>query len=122
MRDLAPEYAKSKDITQLQRMKATGYKETISDLTPKVLAQLSEDAKAYFDEEKIGKSIAIYTELNEESLTQLAKDVKCFPADVVVEEEKRGSIKISEVRVGDKLLTSDPDGTLLYQDVFMLGK
>ena len=122
VRDLAPEYAKSKDITQLERMKANGYKETITDLTPKVLGQLSDDAKTYFDEEKIGKSIAIYTELNEESLRQLAKDVKCFPADTTVLEEKKGRIGIAEVRVGDRILTSNSDGRVQYQDVFMLGK
>ena len=122
VRDLAPEYAKSMDISQLEQMKANGYKETIKELTPKVIGQLSDDAKTYFDEEKIGKSIAIYAELNEEFLRQLAKDVKCFPSEATVVEEKRGEMKICDVRVGDRLLTVSPEGKLVYEDVFMLGK
>ena len=50
VRDLAPEYAKSMNISQLEQMKANGYKETIRELTPKVTGQLSDDAKTYFDE------------------------------------------------------------------------
>ena len=122
VRDLAPEYAKSMDISQLEQMKANGYKETIRELTPKVTGQLSNDAKTYFDEEKIGKSIAIYAELNEEFLRQLAKDVKCFPSEATVVEERRAEMKISDVGVGDRLLTLSPDGKLVYEDVFMLGK
>ena len=122
VRDLAPEYAKSMDISQLEQMKANGYKETIRELTLKVTGQLSDDAKTYFDEEKIGKSIAIYAELNEEFLRQLAKDVKCFPSEATVVEERRGEMKISDVGVGDRLLTLSPDGKLIFKDVFMLGK
>ncbi len=121
VRDLAPEYAKQKDINEMKEIKANGYKDTVKELTPRVLEKLSDDAKTYFDEEKIGRAITKYVELNEEFLSQLAKDVKCFPAAATVTEKVRGTIRISDVRVGDQLLTSSPDGTLVFQDIYMLG-
>ena len=49
------------------------------------------------------------------------KDI-CFPSEATVVEERKGQIKICDVKVGDRLLATTTDGILMFEDVFMLGE
>ena len=84
---------------------------------------LPEDAKIYFSTNRNYAAIKIYAELNHKVLKEMAQEVKiCFPADAMVVEKTKGQMKICDVTVGDRLLTVSTDGTLHYEDVFMLGE
>ena len=122
IKSLAPEYAKSKNVSELNEMARTGYKQAAQDLTPLVREQLPDETKHFFSDEKLGDAIKSYAKLNHDTLKSLGKDVECFPADAIVTEEKRGAVKMSELRVGDRILTAQTDGRLIYEDVFMLGE
>ena len=131
---LAPEYVKSLSYVRLKEVRRKDYSGAAKDLSPKVLAELSkgeenqqlqDETKAYFSSgDKIGKAIKTYAKLNHEILKDLAKEAKgiCFPAEATVVEEMKGEMKICDVKVGDKLLAATGDGTLTFQDVFVLSE
>ena len=90
-------------------------------LSKRVLEQLPDDAKTYFEEDRIGDAIKIYAKLDHKVLKEMAQEMKiCFSADAV--EKMKGEMKICDVRVGDRLLTANADGELRYEDIFMLGE
>ena len=131
---LAPDYVKSSTYRRLKEICKNDYAGAARDLSQKVLAELSlgeeskqlqDETKAYFSSgDKIGKAIRIYAKLNHTILKNLAKEAPgiCFPAEATVVEEKKGEMKICDVKVGDKLLAKTGDGTLTFQDVFVLSK
>ena len=131
---LAPEYVKSLSYGRLQEVRKKDYGGAARDLSPKVLKELSkgeenkqllDETKAYFSSgDKIGKAIKTYAKLNHEILKDLAKEAKgiCFPAEATVVEERRGEMKICDVKVGDKVLTTTGNGTLTFQEVFVLSE
>ena len=127
---LAPDYVKSLSYVRLKEVRRKDYSGAAKDLSQEVLAELStgeenqqlqDETKSYFSSgDKIGKAIKTYAKLNHEILKDLAKEAKviCFPAEATVVEE----MKICDVKVGDKLLAATGDGTLTFQDVFVLSK
>ena len=117
VRDETMEFARSKTKQKLLVQQITKYEGTAKELLPKVKAQLSEEAVAYFGDKKIKDAIVTYAELNRSNLFKLAK--LCFPVDTKVTEENKGEIYMSDVRLGDRLLTVHQDGTTSYEDVFM---
>ena len=131
---LAPEYAKSLNKDQFEEISANDYNKAAKDLSPKVLAELSKgeenkqlqiETQTYFKHGgKINKAIRIYAKLNHDILMDLAKEGKgiCFPLEATVVEERKGEMKICDVKVGDRLLATTGDGTSIFQDVFMLGE
>ena len=131
---LAPDYVKSLSYSRLKEVRKKDYSGAAKDLSQKVLAELStgeenqqlqDETKSYFSSgDKIGKAIKTYAKLNHEILKDLAKEAKgiCFPAEATVVEEMKGEMKICEVQVGDKLLATTADGTLTFQDVFVLSE
>ena len=123
VRDLVLKYAESKTKGQLDKIMKNDYKDVAENLSTKVAEQLPEAAKTYFSEDRIGAAIKIYAELDHKVLQEMAQEVKkCFPADAMVVEKTKGQMKMCDVRVGDRLLTASRDGTLLYEDIFMLGE
>ena len=114
-------FIRKKTPRDLKQLKANGYKEGLDEVSSNVEKSLGARSKAYFGKHKINKAVRIHAKVNQEGLQNIIDEVKCFPADATVAEKSRGKIKMSEVKVGDKLLTSSSDGTLTYQDVFMLG-
>ena len=123
VQDMVLEYAGSKTKREMDKIMKNRYEDATKNLSKKVSEQLPEDAKTYFNEDTIGKAIKIYAKLDHKVLKEMTQEVKiCFPADAVVVEEMKGEMKICDGRVGDRLLTASTDGTLLYEDVFMLGK
>ena len=119
VRDETMKYARSKTKQKLIAQRLTKYEGTANELLPRVKAQLSEEAVAYFGDKKIKDAITTYAKLNHSNLFKLAQ--VCFPAETKVMEEKRGEICISDVKIGDRLLTVLQDGTTGYEDVFMFG-
>ena len=117
-----------------KHLRKKDYGGAAKDLSQKVLAELStgeenqqlqDVAKSYFSSgDKIDKAIKTYAKLNHEILKDLAKEAKgiCFPPEATVLEESKGEMKICDVTVGDKLLAATGDGTLTFQDVFVLSK
>ena len=103
-------------------MVRTDYKQAVQCLIPTVRDQLSDETKQFFGDEKIGNAIKCYAKLNQDTLQSLAKEVICFPADATVTEEKRGEVKMSKLRVGDRILTAQTNGQLIYEDVYMFGE
>ena len=121
IKSLTPEYAKSKTAAELREMARTDYKHAAQDLTPKVREELSKEGKKFFSDEKIGNAIKDYAKFNHDTLIKLTPPI-CFPAEATVIEEKHGEVKVCELRVGDRILTAQTNGQLIYQDVFMFGK
>ena len=129
---LAPSYAMSLNKDQLKEIETKNYSKAAKDLSQKVTKelekenkQLQNETKAYFQPgDRISKAIKIYAKLNHDTLVELAKEVEgvCFPAEATVTEERRGTMKICDVRVGDRLLTTDKKGAPVFEEIFMLGK
>ena len=131
---LAPEYAKKCNKDQLEEIKKNNYKKAAEELSPKVIEELSKTEEnkrlnnetiTYFRSgDKINKAIRIYAKLNHKILADMAKESGevCFPADAVVVEERNRQMKICDVKVGHRLQTMTKNGTLTYENVFMLGK
>ena len=122
IKSLTPEYAKSKTAAELREMARTDYQKAAEELTPKVRDQLSDETKQFFSDEKIGEAIKSYAKLNHDTLITLKPDEICFPADATVIKEDQGEVTMSELRVGDRILTAQTNGQLIYQDIFMFGK
>ena len=122
IKNLAPEYAKSKTAAELREMARTDYKQAVQALTAEVKKELSDEAKQFFSDDTIGAAIENYAKLNYDTLMKLKPGEICFPADATVIKENQGELKMSELRVGDRILTAHTNGQLIYEDVFMFGK
>ena len=47
---------------------------------------------------------------------------RCFPADAIVTTAHAGDLPITSLKIGDKVLSTRPDGSTFFDDVYMFGE
>ena len=68
----AMDYIRSQTKSQLMRMKSKDYEEEVRLLSPKILEEISDEIKAYFDLNRINEMIKLYLQLHCQMLPEMA--------------------------------------------------
>ncbi|GFR65653.1 immune-associated nucleotide-binding protein 5 [Elysia marginata] len=85
------------------------------------LKKQTEELEKYYNDEVKAKSERVVSQVANEVSEKVKSEKQCFPGDAQVWLAEGQSVKLQDVRKGDKILAVNESGELVYDTVYMFG-